>query len=82
MQEAESPAVPATNTDAVVVLTDKGVRSQLAQVVCWPHAAEGTHEGLHRFLLAWALLLAHILEMPAGDPGKTFLAQALRDEYE
>ena len=37
---------------------------------------------LQPFLLAWAVLLAHILDMPAGDSGKAFLAQALRDEYE
>lgn len=37
---------------------------------------------LKEYLWVWALLLAHILEMPLGHPGKTFLAQALRAEYE
>lgn len=76
----------------MTALIKAGVRPQLAAVICNPladplsdpsdpAALQKLHE-LRTFLLAWAVLLAHILGMPAGDLGKAFLAQALRDEYE
>lgn len=57
----------------------------MAYVLSKPPSREGDYtwfKHLKDYLRVWAVLLAHILEMPLGDPGKTFLAQALRAEYE
>ena len=42
---------------------------------------ETTNE-VRQYLIAWAMLLAHIIEMPTADPGKSFLAQVLRASNE
>ena len=89
LQDEENPEVPPAKTDHVTALIRAGIRPQLAAAICDPPAdpildpsdLEEVHS-LQPFLLAWAVLLAHILGMPAGDSGKAFLAQALRDEYE
>ena len=89
VQDEESSEVPPAKTDSVTALIRAGVRPQLAAAICEPPAdplldLSDPQEAqlLQPFLLAWAVLLAHILGMPAGDSGKAFLAQALRDEYE
>lgn len=84
MQDEEQPEVPPAKTDAVTALIRAGIRPQLAAAICTPPLDPDlvSDPVLQNFLLAWAVLLAHILGMPAGDPGKPFLAQALRDEYE
>ena len=84
-QEEEPSETPPAKQDPATALIKAGVRPQLAAVICDPPADPSDPQGvdeLQTFLLAWALLLAHILGMPAGDSGKAFLAQALRDEYE
>ena len=35
-----------------------------------------------RCLLAWGLLLSHMLALPESSPGRLLLAQALKEEYE
>ena len=88
LQDEESIEAPPAKQDSVTALIRAGVRPQLAAVICAPPEAPSDPQGdqgvneTQTFLLAWALLLAHILGMPAGDSGKAFLAQALRDEYE
>ena len=89
LQEEESPQVLPAKTDPVTALIRAGIRPQLAAAICDPPADPILDpldpeevQYLQPFLLAWAVLLAHILGMPAGDSGKPFLAQALRDEYE
>lgn len=84
LQDDEQPEVPSAKTDAVTALIKAGIRPQLAVAICTPPPDHDlvSEPVLQTFLLAWAVLLAHILGMPAGDPGKAFLAQALRDEYE
>lgn len=84
MQDEEQPEVPPAKTDAVTALIRAGIRPQLAAAICTPPLDPDlvSEPVLQTFLLAWAVLLAHILGMPAGEPGKAFLAQALRDEYE
>ena len=86
--EDASEALP-SKSDPVTALIKAGVRPQLAATICTPPAdplLDPTDpqdaQDLQLFLLAWALLLAHILGMPAGDAGKVFLSQALRNEYE
>ncbi|KAL3158795.1 hypothetical protein ABBQ32_011522 [Trebouxia sp. C0010 RCD-2024] len=82
--DEEQPEVPPAKTDAVTALIRAGIRPQLAAAICTPPLDPDlvSEPVLQTFLLAWAVLLAHILGMPAGEPGKAFLAQALRDEYE
>ena len=85
LQDEEPPEVPPARTDAVTALIRAGIRPQLATAICTPPTVDPdlvSEPLLQTYLLAWAVLLAHILGMPAGDPGKAFLAQALRDEYE
>ena len=89
LQDEESPEVPPAKTDSVTALIRAGIRPQLAAAICDPPAEPILDpsdpeelQSLQPFLLAWAMLLAHILGMTAGDSGKVFLAQALRDEYE
>ena len=81
-QDEESPEVPSAKADAVTALIKAGIRPQLAATICSPPAdplldPSDPQEAqlLQPFLLAWAVLLAHILGMTAGDPGKAFLAQ-------
>lgn len=88
LADEESIEAPPAKQDSVTALIRAGVRPQLAAAICAPPEAPSDPQGdqglneTQTFLLAWALLLAHILGMPAGDSGKAFLAQALRDEYE
>ena len=86
LQDEGIVEAPSVKTDSVTALIRAGVRPILAATICDPPAVplldpSDPYE-LQSFLLAWALLLAHILGMPAGDSGKAFLSQALRDEYE
>ncbi|DBB01874.1 TPA: hypothetical protein ACH3X1_000476 [Trebouxia sp. C0004] len=87
--DEDASEAPLAKSDPVTALIKAGVRPQLAATICNPPADPPLDptdpqdvQDLQHFLLAWALLLAHILGMPAGDAGKVFLSQALRTEYE
>ena len=89
LQDEDASEAPPSKSDSVTALIKAGVRPQLAATICNPPADPlldpadpQDAQDLQLFLLAWALLLAHILGMPAGDAGKVFLSQALRNEYE
>ena len=89
MQDDDTTEAPPSKSDPITALIKAGIRPQLAATICSPPAEPlldpadpQDSQQLQPFLLAWALLLAHILGMPAGEAGKAFLSQALRNEYE
>ncbi|KAK9814167.1 hypothetical protein WJX72_001547 [[Myrmecia] bisecta] len=61
--------------DAVTLLTDAGVRVEVAAAVM--HS-----QGTRSFLLAWAVLLAHLLAFAPGAPGCRHLAETIRGIHE
>ena len=91
VQEAEesenAPAAAASTT--VKALMRAGIQPKMAELLSQtPRIEPGRYVDFElttcvkKYLGAWTILLAHLQEMPPTEPGKSFLAQALRAEYE
>jgi hypothetical protein len=65
----------ASGGDAAAAVERGGVRPELAAALAAPRPRR-------RLLLAWSLLLAHLLAIPPGRPGRRALALALRNANE
>ena len=82
-EERDNTPAAATDT-ALEALRRAGIQPCMAEALHQsPDHEQGDYEStneLKKYLIAWAILLAHILEMPITDPGKVFLAQVLRAE--
>ena len=86
LQEAEdSGDTPAAAADTILeALLKAGIHLSMAGSLSKTPNTRGDYQSINtlkEYLIAWAMLLAHLLEMPATDLGKPFLAQALRAEH-
>ena len=85
MQDELDVADPPTSSGPAkggtfAALSRAGVTDLLAREIAQPVDLRKPRSR-QRCLVAWGLLLSHILALPEGSSGRPFLAQALKEEY-
>ena len=83
--KAEAEAKAESSGDPAAVLVAAGLRPELASVLVPrdsdPDTWDSDWEGPRAELLAWAVLLAHLLAKPGDSPERRLVSQALHDTH-